>query len=118
MTAAFPCAALQMGAMACYDLLLSPLCISFGPAAAAKPVPGKQHKHKPPAAAAAAARATGAAAAGQAGGGSGRQGLGLKFLRLLAAAVGVLVYVKARSFLAGDQLVRIYRKVRRRGGGY
>lgn len=117
MTATFPCAALQMGAMACYDLLLSPLCISFGPAAAAKPVPGKQHKHKPPAAAAAAARSANAAAAGQAGG-SGRQGLGLKFLRLLATAVGVLVYVKARSFLAGDQLVRIYRKVRRRGGGY
>ncbi len=37
------------------------------------------------------------------------------WLRLLMGAVTVVGYVKMRSFLAGDQLVRIYRKVRRLG---
>jgi hypothetical protein len=105
-----------MGMMACYDLLVSPLIISFqsqqGAAskASAKSA-GKQRKGGAASAGTPAARQQSAAAAAQVEGGQ-QHGLGLKLLRLLAAAAGVVIYVKARSLLAGDQLVRIYRKVR------
>ncbi|KAI7844666.1 hypothetical protein COHA_001755 [Chlorella ohadii] len=60
---------------------------------------------------AAAANGGGGSEAHQLDAASRRQALRLKLQRILIAALAVLLYVKARSWLAGDQLVRIYRKV-------
>lgn len=101
---------LQMGAMACYDLLVAPLAASFQSpkplskkaTKAAKHASSKPHSHAP-----SEQQQQHAAAAGA----WGQPGLRLKLLRLVATLLGVLIYVKGRSYLAGDQLVRIYRKV-------
>lgn len=110
--------------MLCYDAFVAPLspallgCLPAAPAPSAGPShgtagggalgqkgPPRRHGYPP-------GRQGSATPASGATSGSGVQrALGLKLLRMATAAAAVLVYVQGRSALAGDQLVRIYRRV-------
>ena len=100
--AVFRC--MQMGSMICYDALVAPMAWSMQQGAmASKRHKSQQGKRKPSVVA-------GRTIFKHTEAGSTamldvcRHGLCLKLLRIFVAAVGVGLYVKARSLLAGDQV--------------
>lgn len=120
---------MQMGAMLCYDALVAPLAVHDTAGAAPVHPPARVHKTARQArkqaqqdssgqqpqgrfpARIASQAPTAGATVDRGGATAGRGALRLKLLRSAAALAAVVLYVKARSWLAGDQVGSAYRRV-------